>query len=438
MAGRSALEQLLPEVQQQILSRLESFNTLHALILASPRMYQVFRLNKLVTLSTVARRQFNSAATRDALAIEKLHQTENPPFSRDNVIRFFNFTSDELGYSPDSILPLPVSIRLGRLDETITFFIKDYAQNTLPILMQLKNSKSPSIETEYKQSCHAPNLDVSRCESERLRRAFCRFETYRQLFSQCPSDFNHNLRRCSLVPSLAVYDQAERFFRTTPAYQAAEIACVRDYLHRRLRGVFDQVENETVQKLQAESLDLKDKYQGLDWDWAEERHYEFLGDDQHYFAYSGKGNQSFHIEYLLSLGLPYIRRILESAGDERQDLLLRTDSGCYAQYQTEFITAALGLDPLRKTEEQYGRFDRNIDSCLDEDSKFDLPPGWLWAHTGDYYDGLVDVTAKGLRDWGYVFWDAERLQESGILGLKYASSAFVHRMHADLCTVRGM
>ena len=136
------------------------------------------------------------------------------------------------------------------------------------------------------------------------------------------------------------------------------------------------------------------------------------------FGYSGKCMQSFHIEYLLMLGLPYIRSILESTGDERRNLLLCTKSRCLAYIQIPFITAALGLDSLNVHNELYGWFDRNIDSCLDKNSKADLPRGWLWAHTEDYYPGLVDADAKGFRDWGHVFWDAGRLQNAGVLDLE--------------------
>ena len=418
MADRGPLERLWPEIQQQIFIQLGSFNSLHALIAASPRMYQVFRLNKKMIMSTVTRRQFDSTAIQAALAIEKLYQIQDPPFSEDTVLTFFDVDLRELEDTHNSILPLPVSIKLGKLDGVVRFFTEDYAQNTLPILVQLKESKKPIIKTEYKRNCHFPKSELSRSETNRLRRAFCRFETYRQLFSRFSSDFNDDVRQCCYEKPLTAYRQAELFFQNKPAYQAAEIACIRDYLHRRLRGVFDQVEDEIVQEVQAGCPNPKNKNEGLDWDWNNGGRHQYLEDDMDYFGYSGQYMQSYHIEYLLMLGLPYVRRILESTGDERRNLLRCSESGCLGYIQKDFITAALGLDPLTGNNEQYGWFDRNVDSCLDENSKADLPRGWLWAHTKDYYHGLVDVDAKGLRDWGYVFWDAERLHNAGVLDLE--------------------
>lgn len=417
MASQSALELLPPELQQRITLHLESFDALYALILASPRIYQVFRLNRRIILSNVARRRFDQATIRAALAVEDLCRIETPPFSRDTVLKFFEPPTYDTREPHDLVLPLSVSTKMGQLDRIIGFFTHDYAQNTLPILEQLKRSEHATVKTEYKHHSYAPVLEISETESRRFRRAFCRFETYRQLFSRCSSKLDHDLRRCSYEPSLTAYEQAEKFFQDMPAYQIAEIACVRDYLHRRLRGVFDQIEDEVVKRLQDGCPSPKDQNQGLDWDWENGARHQYLSDDEHYFGYSGKYKQSYHIEYLMALGLPYICKLLESAGDERHDLLLRDDYRCRAQMEDNFITAALGLDTSHRNGQLYGWFTRKIDDCLDENSKLDLPPGWLWAHTGDLSRGLVNFFAKGLRDWGYIFWDLERLQKFGIMDL---------------------
>lgn len=418
MASQSALERLWPEIQLQILVHLDSFQTLRKLIAASPRMHHVLQLNRKMVLSTLARQQFDSTAVRAALAIEKLYQIQDPPFSEDTVLRFFELDSHELGDLSNSTLPLSVSTKLVKLDGVVRFFIEDYAQNTLPILVQLKESEKPTIKTEYKRDCHSPKPELSESESKRLRRSFCQFEIYRQLFGRFSSDFNDNVRQCYYEAPLSAYRQGELFFQNKPAYQATEIACIRDYLYRRLRGVFDQVEDDIVQELQAGCPNPKDKYDGLDWDWNNGGGHQYLADDMDYFGYYGKYRQEFHIEYLLMLGLPYIRRILESTGDKRRNLLLCNESDCLGSIRKDFITSALGLDPLAGCNERYGCFDRNVDSCLDEISKVHLSCGWLWGQTEYYYRGLVDVSAKGLRDWGYVFWDTDRLLKAGVLDLE--------------------
>lgn len=204
-----------------------------------------------------------------------------------------------------------------------------------------------------------------------------------------------------------------------PAYQATEVACVKDYLHRRLRGVFDQVDDAFVQEMQAGCPNPQGIKQAVEWYYCTDggRH-DFLVFDEHYFGCTGKTCRQSHLEHLSSLGLPYICRLLESAGDECQNLLLRTEVSCYSHDHRGFITAALALDPLSWTDEIYGYCDRNVESCLDELTRLDLPPRLPWAHRNNRYRGVVDRHSKGLRDWGYVFWDLERLQWAGIPGLE--------------------
>ena len=96
MAGQSPRERLWPEVQQQILMQMDSFCTLHALMAASPRFYQVFRHNKMRIMSTMTRRRFSSTAIQAALAMETLCQTQDPPFSEDAVPSFFDLDLHEL------------------------------------------------------------------------------------------------------------------------------------------------------------------------------------------------------------------------------------------------------------------------------------------------------------------------------------------------------
>lgn len=416
MTGESALELLSPELQRLILLQLVSLDALHALIRASARFYQVFRINKNISLSTIVRRQLPSSATQDALAIEKVSQLGEARLSRDSVLAFFKFTSQERRKWQNSVLTLPMSIKLSKLDKTVHFFIIDYAQNTLPILAQLGTDDDVVVRTEYEQSCHASPFEPSKNELKRLKRAFCRFETYRQLFARCSSDFNHDLRHCSRERSCSVFEQGQISFQHTPAYQVAEVACIRDYLFRRLRGVFTQVEDEAVKTLQTEFPNPRDKEQAMEWDSRTGGRYRYFHwDEGHYFTYNGKYDQNQHIEHLLSLGLPYIRRILESTGHERRDLLLRHKCGCSVQRESGFLTAALGLDFMASFDEQYGQLQRGLNWCLDEKTRVDQPPAWLWAHADGSYSGLVDTRWKALRDWGYVFWDSERLWDSGIL-----------------------
>ena len=418
MASQSALEQLCPELQIQILSYSDSFATLYDFIRASPRLYQIFRSNKEYTLSSVARRQCHYFAIYGALMIDRLTLLQKPPFSRETLLKCFEDDSHLQNQAFTAVLPLSVSIRLCRLDTTVRFFIEDYCLNTLPILTRINDPAHLIIQTHYTQEENETPLHLSESELSRLRRAFYRFEIYRQLFARCSSDQETHPMHTSR--SLTVLEQGQLFFQTTPLYQVAELACVRDYLYRRIRGIFNLAEDVAVDALQAECPNPKTLQEAEDWDSATGRGYGVFYDDACLlFSILGKPDQHYYIEHLLSLGLPHIRTVIQAIGHERESLLLRKGVDCYAQYETEFLTAALGLEYfLPPYAEIFGRSRRKRDWCLSELDRRQAPSGWLWAHTNGEYCGLVDRSWKGLRDWGYVFWDLERLQQAGILDRK--------------------
>ena len=48
-------------------------------------------------------------------------------------------------------------------------------------------------------------------------------------------------------------------------------------------------------------------------------------------------------------------------------------------------------------------------------SELNIPDAWHWAHPRGPPATLHESGYKGFNDWGYVFWDLERLHRSGIL-----------------------
>ncbi len=199
------------------------------------------------------------------------------------------------------------------------------------------------------------------------------------------------------------------FLQDLPAFQIAEIACIRDYLFRRLRGIFDELENEAVRTLPVEVMTF------AAYDEDAMCHSPF-----YLFTTRGQHEQGDHLEHLMSLGLPYIRRILESTGDEQRDLFLHYVRGYgIGHLEDEFLSQAfecLGFNPdfIRDRNPWLDREKEFTPDC-DENGYSELPQGWLWGHHKIPPPKLVDDRYKGLRDWGYVFWDYERLQNSGIL-----------------------
>ena len=410
MAKQGALELLAPELQLHILLNANTPDDLHALIQASPRLYQVYLLNKDTVLSTVARRQFHPAVISDALFFAKISQLEYP-LSRDNVLELCRTYPGES--RQEIVFPIPISVALCELASNVRFFIKDYARNTLPIMEGLGRSsdlKDIEVLPEYQPESPTSYSELSDSEVGRLQRAFCRFETYRKLFGRCSSELDHDLRECLSDPPLTPAEQASLFLEKFPDFQVAEINCIRDYLFRRLRGVCSQLEDKACDTLPRETFifDQHDDVEGAEWAsgvWL--------------FTNNGKAYQDDHLEHLMSLGLSYIRTIFDSTGEEQKNLLIRhTYPGLIRHLETRFITMALerlGRNPAARDTSLLAKTDPPFSYEVNEDVELDIPDAWQWVHPRAPPSMLNEGAYKGLRDWGFVFWDLDRLHSSGIL-----------------------
>ena len=408
MAEKSALGMLPPELQLRILSNVDTPDYLHALIQASPRLHQVFVFNKETVLSAVARRQFHPSVISDALFFAQISQLEQP-LPRETVLaccRVFPTELDE-GEFPTGTA---ISEALCKLATNLRFFIEDYCRNTLPLMEELGQSLCTSVLPEYSPAIPLSGYHLSDSEVGRLQRAFCRFEIYRSLFARCSPEFDHDARQCAHKPTLTSEEQASLFLERFPDFQVAEINCIRDYLYRRLRGICSQLEDQAVGNLAPETFSFDSEGDVESEEWAS---------GNWLFCKSGKYHQTEQIEHLMSLGLRYIRRIFESTGEERKDLFIRHRRGMIISHMTrEFITRALELlgripgrgdIPLLKETDPPFVYEVNSDVMLD------IPDAWQWAYPLAPPLSFSDYFHKGLRDWGYVFWDLDRLRSSGIL-----------------------
>ena len=413
MPERRTLEALSPELQQNILCQLEDLNTLSALIHASSRFYQVFRLNKDATLSRIALCQFHPAVRAEAIAVARLtqlrlHSLSDSHSRRDIAISFCESfpniwcNSNALG---------PISTHLCKLAGVMKFFIADYTRNTLPVLDQLGQSQDLAILSEYLPYNHKPHLQVSSSEIGRLQRAFCRIELYRLLFSRCLHDLSDGVHTCIRGPLLTAMEQAKIFLQKLPPFQITEIACIRDYLFRRLRGICNNLEDEAVQSLPLEAVSFGN---------SAENETARLRSPFYIFTTEAQHEQEEHLEHLISLGLSHIRSIIQSTGDKQRELFLHfVGVSIIFHLESEFLSKALrSLGSNPNAISHYNAFqyvEKDFTPACDENGYSELPQGWLWGHLHLQPLRLWNELHKGLRDWGYVFWDLKRLQDSGIL-----------------------
>lgn len=406
MAEECALESLAPELQLQILLNADTPEHLHALIQASPRLYQVYLSNKDNVLSAVACRQFHPTVISDAIFFAQISQLAQP-LTRDTVTELCESYPGKI--DDGKPLSIPMSVTLCKLASNLRFFIENYARNTLPIMEGLGRSEESDILTEYWPEKPVPYSKLSQVEIGRLQRAFCRFEIHRHLFARCSPNLGHDLRACPADPSLTPAEQASQFLQKFPDFQVTEIACVRDYLYRRLRGICSRLEDETFATLPPETFmfDRDGDYESAEW-----------GSGVWLFTSNGKAYQDDHIEHLMSLGLTYVRRLSEATGEEQRALFTRhIPRDIIHHLEKKFITKALeclGRNPARGDILLLAKTDPPFEYEVKTGIELDIPDAWQWAHPRAPPPYLKDDSVKGLRDWGYVFWDLDRLRESGI------------------------
>ena len=407
MAKNSALEMLAPELQLQILFHSATPDDLHALIQASPRLYQLYLLNTDTILSAVAKRQFHPAVVSDALFFAKISQLEQP-LPRDTVLELCNVYPTEV--HEGGVIPIPMSVAMCKLAKNVRFFIEDYARNTLPLMEDLGRSLETHVLAEYWPEKPVAYSQLSDSETGRLQRAICRFEIYRYLFARCFSGFDHDTGDCAQESSLSPAEQGSLFLEKFPDFQITEIDCIRDYMHRRLRGIFSHLEDKAAETILPEAFEFDPMG---DVETAEWKSGLWL------FTNNGKSYQGSHIEHLMTLGLAYLRRIFDSAGAEQEDLFIRhTGNYDIDHIETEFISTAMSLlgdNPCSQDIPLLAKTDPPFEYEVNGKVGLGIPDAWQWAHPRAPPQKLSDFCLKGLRDWGYVFWDLRRLRESGIL-----------------------
>ena len=401
-----SLEMLAPELLLQILQELLTLSDLIALVKASSRLYQVYLLNKGTVLSAIARRQFHPAVMSDALFFAQISQLERP-LSREVVLDLCKTYPVNLRETTTTIA---MSVAMCKLAENVNFFIEDYARNTLPLLEELGRSLDVKVMPEYWPENPVSYCQLSESEVGRLQRAFCRFEIYRYLFARCYPELDHEVHECADLPAFSCAEQVSLLLEKFPDFQVAEINCIRDYFFRRLRGLFNRLEDQVFHTFPPETFEFDQRGDIESQEWSS---------GVWLFCDSGKGYQNEHIEHLMTLGLAYTRRIFESTGKEQRELFIRNKHRSVLQHiERDFISSSiesLGRNPRRGDIPLLAKTDPPFVYEINPEAGLDIPDVWQWAYPRAPPFDLSELSVKGLRDWGYVFWDLGRLKESGIL-----------------------
>ncbi|KAL8659434.1 MAG: hypothetical protein Q9202_007139, partial [Teloschistes flavicans] len=378
----ASLEGLSPELQIQIMRQCDSFSDLHSLLRASPHLYQVFRHQKELILSHQVYKPFHPDIIDDAWILAKAAQIPQPP-QKHRAWEFLNTPRHENALVKNQ-MPARMILPLSKLAATIQWFIQDYKTHSISYLAHFVTPLDLQQDEELLYS------DLSEVEFGRIQRAFCRFETFRFLFMDSKNEEKRVACSAYAYQYLEVYcpDEVE------------EIACIRDYMIRRLWGVFDSLEIDAFN----EPLDGPIRQIGHAFDG----HYDW-------FTSPMKPLHLSFIEYMLSLGLPFLREVLQSDGLKRAELVISNSIS-----RKHYITEALSNRQF--DDDRHGVLLDFDGGLYDEkegefwgDSLDVVSQGLLWANRNRFPKDRARPQLKGLRDWGYIFWDKWRLEASGVL-----------------------
>ena len=376
MEGLSSLEMLQPETQSLIMCYLPSVTSLHSLLRASPRFYQVFRSRRGYHLTQLAiQYSWAPADAWDSVRASKLPK----PCSHYDVEAFTQTFQDDEGYKAP-ILPIEISIPMIKLNSCVEWFISDFARDSLSNLSCL--SKFINLQ----QDRDAVQSKLSNIEKGRISRAFCRFETFRNLFAPAYEEESDIDKLQPGVDFLNKYNVDE----------IEEIACVRDYIVRQLWCIFDKIEDDLVQgklpePLQKAAQDLDEDFEPLKW-----------------FSQDRKSCHTSYMENLMTFGLAYLKDILTADPARRAELVLEK-STCIGGFLSDTIPLVHNDEP-RDWRPSPVYFPTSYHETLNEASI-----GWHWIvlRAGQINPGTY--LSKGPRDWGYIFWDRKRMTASRVI-----------------------
>ncbi|KAL8857969.1 MAG: hypothetical protein Q9178_005428 [Gyalolechia marmorata] len=381
------LETLTPEIQAQIMRNIDSVQTLISLLRASPRLYQVFRTRRDYFLTQLAFRQFHPDIHDDVWRLAKALQLPQPATIEDVHMKINNFMFMDNDYEqPSPPVPAATIIALCKIGRTIGWFVEHYRQSSLKLLTDLGTHMDLQQDTEKLQS------DLFVVEKGRLQRAFVLFQTFCCLFGTPKRDKEDKENR-------EYYRQASRYLRIYEPEDVEELACIRDYLVRHLWGIFEAIEEQAMQAGPEDAIHKLANECRPCW-----------------FSNNAKTSHLSYIDHIMSLGLPFLREVLESDGLKRAELVM---SNSYPrQYFISYAVSDMAEKSMYDIPLDYdaGNYEGEGDYIGDEVDT--LSQGLLWANHGKIPSDFGRWPLKGLRDWGYIFWHKSRLQASGVLDQK--------------------
>ncbi|CAF9935096.1 hypothetical protein IMSHALPRED_010105 [Imshaugia aleurites] len=374
---------LPPELKQSIFSALPNAGALRSLVLACSSFYRTFLDAESLIIRSVLYTQIGSDLLNDAVIVFQSRALDQ--HDEEAAIELLKSYTRRDTRCMSQIWRLRDALAIGDLHGDIEFFCRGFAASALsihPVTGVEETSPSP----------------LSLLESNRIKRTLYRYELFCNIF-----------RKLGMLQDIQATPETPQsiFFSSCAPWENEQLACVRAYILERF-------------SLRACSENLYPLYDKLTisafCDVAEHDiecgSWEMRGSD-------GVDGFNDWKEHYLSLGLAYLRQMVNtSAFDDRCHLLKTHKEDPDCSLFDALMIQGDGNDPS------------HLDTYTEEDEHRYIPPqraidsdkgpeeAWRWAYaayTNQYWYNMSDQMA--LRQRGYVMWDSIRLAKWGLLDL---------------------
>ena len=397
------LLELSPEIICSILKEIRSVQQLYSFLQTSPYIYRAFQSAKDSILWNVEQRSLATSVLTDALTAVKLQNMKcgfNEVWSKYEEIRAVTkeklSNNDIANTGPQKWITSTDLITLCRVQSAVNYFIDDFCSRKIPTLHHASTGAA---------------MPISELERARLQRAFYRYDichTMTNYPGRFHEDWPYQTKRCQLEPVLAQY---------TP-WEVEEITCVQQYLHEQIQDIFDVLGEELMQSAMATSSTSQaattltipprtvNEVEIIIMSRFEE------GRDDYFFSEAGKSAQEELIIFLAGRTFPFLRALFDMETHNQKDFVFK-----HVGFDSDRLGEALASIYSREAGAgvQYNGAYGDQPTEFEGDKVTDRNLAWLWSKYMRPPSHHCSSCAFTLRDWGYVFWDQDRIKQSGLI-----------------------
>lgn len=224
--------------------------------------------------------------------------------------------------------------------------------------------------TTYISNPENPSYPPSHAEMNRIERSFLRFELYCNLFAmQSPSQES--------AERFSQEEQRDIYFKHYVSWENEQLACVHDYLFRRLSIPFNYLALHDV-KWGRYNVDV---------------------------SFDHAAPQNYRKEYLLSIGLAFLQKLVDAQTYKQREKLLDPEMPTDSQFLDAGLHAQHQYDMKQSAEHNTGLDIGSMNKPFFSENNTGPEKAWEWAYKGNTsFRRYYDPTCYKLRAWGFCWW----------------------------------